>query len=438
MSDNSIALSILIPSTHTRWDNFGASIQKQIWGQYAALPRDDQDRVEIIVLTENKTRMLGDKRNIMVDMAQGDYVAFVDDDDTLEPDYLESLLRATDTGADVITFLVSVTLNGGAPQNCHYSMHYEADHNSATMYHRLPNHICCVKRGLASAVSFPHLAYQEDAEYAKLLKPLLTSEHAIDRVLYHYAFSSMTSETQVHMSTRPRRREAEAIMDVVMLSSAGTDELREMTQRAIDSCIAGANSLPINVLVMEQQPDVTYENASTVYAPGKIHYNRFMNLGAAQGHARWIMFANNDLIFHDGWLHKLLAAGHPVVSPKEPRDGRQVDITKNTIGDVTGRHLSGWAFAMTRELWERIGHLSEVVEWWFSDDVVIEQCRAAGVLPMLVVDSVVEHLGSRTLNTQPEPVRDDLTWAQVEKYEKAFGEHRFSREPQYLRWKAAR
>ena len=78
-----IDLSILVCSVHTRYDTFAPKIQKQLYDQYNALSEADQDRVETIVLTDNKKMMLGHKRNTMVEVAQGRYIVFVDDDDRI-------------------------------------------------------------------------------------------------------------------------------------------------------------------------------------------------------------------------------------------------------------------------------------------------------------------------------------------------------------------
>ena len=434
--DTGIDLTVLICSTHTRWDNFGQSIQKQIWPQYQSLSAEDQSRVEIIMLTDNKKLMLGDKRNVMVDIAQGRYVVFVDDDDRIEPDYLSTLLEAigASPGVDVITFYASVTLNGGPAKICRYSTGWDCDHNTADEYHRLPNHICCVKRELARKVSYPSILYGEDSGYSKLLAPLLTTERAINRVLYHYDFSEATTETQTREATVIRRREQPPLVDIVFLSNAKTDEMREMAQHAVDTCVAGANALPVNVTVVEQQPGVGYDNAQTIYQPGPFRYNAFANLGIDQGSAEWVAVANSDLVFTNGWLHALLAADYPFVSPKEPSDYRQQGITENTVGDVTGAHLSGWFFMMRRELWERIGGFDECVDFWCSDDVVIEQCRALGILPMLVPGSTVKHLGSKTFQTEDRSKFDDMTWAQIKKFSDKYGPHRFTHERSYKEW----
>lgn len=427
-----IDLSILIPSTNTRWETFGRDIQRQIWAQYDALPSEDQGRVEVIVLTDNKAMMLGQKRNVMVDMAQGRYVVFIDDDDRIEPDYLPTLLEATTTDVDVITFLVSVSLNGSPPKICRYSKGFRRDFNTEDGYERLPNHICCVKRELASAVSFPNVLKGEDSLYSKLLHPSLKTEHAIGRVLYHYDYSDETSETQPRRGSSIRIRQKPPIVDVIVLSNAKSAAMRRMTQKTIDTCLAGANSLPVNMIVMEQQR-WTYKHATTVRCLAKFNYNSRANRGARMGSAEWIMVANNDLVFHDGWLHHLLAAGHPVVSPKCPRDIRQAYAEENTTGYETAKHLSGWCFMLRRELWEKIGGFDECVSFWCSDDVVVEQVKAAGETPMLVVDSLVDHLGSVTLKSEADQV--DLTWGQMDVFIKKYGGHRLENHPKYLQWK---
>ena len=432
----SIDLSILVCSTHTRWSGFGQEIQRQLWGQYEQLPEDYQNRVEIILLTDNKRMMLGHKRNLMVGMAQGRYVQFVDDDDRVEPDMLATILDATDADADAITFLAGVSINGGAPKPCRYSLRYSTDANTADGYERMPNHICAVKRDLATRVSYPHLPYGEDSGYARLLRPLLRTEHHIDRVLYHYDYNSATTETQQHLRNRavPARPDLPPVVDVVILSNATTDELRVMTQTTVDTCRGGANGLPVGIAVLEQCPGVVYRRCATIYMDEPFHYNRFANFGAGRGSADWIVIANNDLIFHDGWLHRLLAAEHPLVSPKCPRDPRQAEFTANTVGDHTGKHLSGWCFMIARALWEAIGGLDEAVSFWCSDDAVVEQAKARGVLPMIVPDALVDHVQSATLKSQPG--RDDLTWKQVDIFAAKYGGHRLQEHPEYLRWKA--
>jgi hypothetical protein len=207
-----------------------------------------------------------------------------------------------------------------------------------------------------------------------------------------------------------------------------------MTQRTIDTCISGANSLPLGITVLEQQPSLTYKRAATIHMPIAFNYNMFANFGASRGSADWIMVANNDLIFHDGWLHELLAANHPLVSPKCPRDDRQNTFTENTTGFITGRHLSGWCFMISRELWDRIEGFDEDVSFWCSDDVVIEQAKKFEIPAMIVPNAIVEHDQSKTLKSQAN--QDDLTWKQLDIFIKKYGGHRLENHPSYVRWKS--
>jgi len=87
-----------------------------------------------------------------------------------------------------------------------------------------------------------------------------------------------------------------------------------------------------------------------------------------------------------------------------------------------------------RELWLKIGKFDEDVDFWCSDDVVIEQVRAAGITPMLVKESIVRHEGSITLKQQPEDVQTDWKWRNVWIYNTKYGKNKFKDHPSYIAW----
>lgn len=429
-----IDLSILVCSVHTRYDTFLPKIEKQLFDQYNELSPDDQHRVEIVVLTDNKMMMLGHKRNVMVELAQGKYISFVDDDDRISEDYISSLLEATATNADSIVFQARVSLNGEPSKLCYYSKDNKQDYNSRDAYHRIPNHICCVKRSVALKSTFPNVLYGEDAGYGKVLLKYLKTEHVIDKVLYYYDYNADTTETQAWRYNRTEQRRLKPLVDVVILSKAKDRMGQRMTQDAVDSCYYGSNGLPVNITVVEGGMSYRYEHANTIFNRDKFHYNRFANEAASLGKAEWIMIANNDLTFHDGWLHHLIAAEHDVVSPHEPNDPRQKHITANTTGDTCGTHFSGWCFMIKRSLWEQIGKFDEDVTFWCSDDVVIEQVKAAGVMPMIVKDSIVDHNVSMTLRREPTASQADLKWGNVYIFNKKYNKNKFASHPEYMEW----
>lgn len=434
-----IDLSILICSVHTRWDNFGRQIQNQVWSQYNSLSQEYKDRIEILMLTDNKQMMLGRKRNALVDIAQGRYVQFIDDDDRIEPDMFRLLLDATahrNPEPDVITFLASVSLNGDYPKICHYSKDFAEDRDTEDGYERIPNHICCVKRELAQQIPFPHTVYGEDSAYSKLLLPLLKTEYHIPRILYRYDYNQQTSETQrpIQHANPVMRQQPDPLVDIVVLSNAHSPTLRRSTQRTIDTAISGSAPLPVNIIVLEQQRGISYRGADEIFYPEEsFNYNAFANMGASMGNAPWIMVANNDLAFHDAWLHNLLAADHPLVSPKCPRSEKQSQIHTNTEGFKTGQHLSGWCFMIERTLWEKIGGFDDCVSFWCADDVVIQQVKEHNVTPMLVPKALVTHEVSQTLNHTTD--KDHLTYGQLDIFIQKYGYHELQDSPGYLEWK---
>lgn len=186
-------LSVLVCSVDTRYRTFALELQDQLWAQLDLLPRG---HAEVLILTDGRGLSIGAKRNALARIARGRYLQFVDDDDRIAPDMFRTVLDATRHDADVITFHASVTLDGGPAKLCRYSLEFERDYDTPEEYRRLPNHICAVKRDHVLATGFPDVSVGEDADFAARLRPLLRTEHRIDRVLYHYDYCRETSESR--------------------------------------------------------------------------------------------------------------------------------------------------------------------------------------------------------------------------------------------------
>ena len=195
-------LSILVCSVLNRRNTFLPQILDELNNQ-----TQDKTDVEVICVIDNKTRMLGIKRNDLVNMAQGDYITFVDDDDKLSPNYVSELLKAIDenNGVDVINFIVNVSINGSGFKPCYYTVEHKHDFNSDNSYHRLPNHIMCIKRQLCIDTPYKPILYGEDSAFSKELAPKIKTEFNINKVLYEYHYSSNTTETQQYLKHKTHR-----------------------------------------------------------------------------------------------------------------------------------------------------------------------------------------------------------------------------------------
>lgn len=153
--------------------------------------------VEILYLGDNKSITVGQKRNTLLAMAKGRYVAFIDDDDRVHPQYVALILQAMDKLPDVINFKVEITTNGINPKPVTYSAAFEADADYPDRYERLPNHLMAVRKELAvKCGGFPAINCGEDADYAIRLKPMIKTQANIPHVLYYYDFNTRTTEAQ--------------------------------------------------------------------------------------------------------------------------------------------------------------------------------------------------------------------------------------------------
>jgi GT2 family glycosyltransferase len=215
------------------------------------------------------------------------------------------------------------------------------------------------------------------------------------------------------------------MLDVVILSNAKTLELSRITANCIDSLLASNSEM--NIFVVEQNQGINWaeghSNIRNVYLDMPFNYNQFANIAVKHGRSEWICIANNDLIFEPNWFREILKANYPICSPICPDDKRQQKVIENEIGEQVGRHLSGWCFVIKRSLWEAIGGFDEDFEFWCADNSLMEQLLSIGIKPMLVKNSIVKHLGSKTLVTMEN--REELTRDQVKKFNKKYNKNLF-------------
>src|SRR5258708_3290267 len=103
-------LSILTPAVPSRLEH----LQKLVAEINRQSKIENRKCVEHLILLDNKARPVGDKRQALLDIARGDYVAFVDEDDWISDDYVAELLPRCESGPDVVTFEQDAIIDGNS------------------------------------------------------------------------------------------------------------------------------------------------------------------------------------------------------------------------------------------------------------------------------------------------------------------------------------
>jgi glycosyltransferase involved in cell wall biosynthesis len=175
-------LSILICTIPERKELFNSLYEKinfQIGNNSVQIIYDDAPKGTITI---------GAKRNKLLNQALGEYVVFIDDDDDIAFDYVDSILSAIDKAPDCIGFKVLCNMDG-KKEIAASSMKYDwTDNVDGFRYVRSIYHKTPVKREIALKCMFPDKSYSEDYEYSMRLKPHLKSEIFIDKFLYIYRY----------------------------------------------------------------------------------------------------------------------------------------------------------------------------------------------------------------------------------------------------------
>jgi len=179
-------LSILICTMPHRAEMFCALYNKL---KYQILCSEQPMQVQLLWDDDAKLTT-GEKRNNLLNQASGDFIVFVDDDDDVDDNYVDEILKVIieNPNIDCIGINGLITFDGNRSKPWSISIQHGHWYETDEMYLRTPNHISPVRRSIALQAKFPDISYGEDMEYSKRILPMCKIEVCIDKPLYHYKY----------------------------------------------------------------------------------------------------------------------------------------------------------------------------------------------------------------------------------------------------------
>jgi hypothetical protein len=140
------------------------------------------------------TLNVGQKRDILLQGSNGEFVCFIDDDDWISPNYLKLIIEGikNNPNIDCIGFIQKYLVDGkeqiGGSKVC-ISLKYDKwDLNiDGCLAVRTPHHLTPIKRQICiDAGGYKNLDKAEDLDFSNRVYPLLKNEYFINETLYYY------------------------------------------------------------------------------------------------------------------------------------------------------------------------------------------------------------------------------------------------------------
>lgn len=200
-----IKFSILMLSIPERIESMKTAVQHL---QEQADATGQGKAVEILVLLDNRSKSISEKRNNLLQMARGKYIAFLDDDDAVSKEYMSKILKAIDENdVDCISFNQWCSLDGEPMDvefgigNPHGQLWRDEDGFLGDIK-RPPYHMCLWRRDIAVTEEFKPVygangQSSEDIDWLMRLYPKIQTEHHIEDSLHGYIYNSKTTASLV-------------------------------------------------------------------------------------------------------------------------------------------------------------------------------------------------------------------------------------------------
>lgn len=179
---------ITVPERIKEYSALRKKVEKQV--DYCNETHPTLGGVEIVDIISKKFvnggPPIGEKRTDGLQIAQGKYVCWLDDDDDIAPNYVETLLRLAMADADVLTFN-SLTVFNDYWAVVQMNLDFTKDEQMFPgIVHRRPYHVCAWKREKVKDLVFPSTNVDEDTSFVKDALLYCKTQSKTEAILHKY------------------------------------------------------------------------------------------------------------------------------------------------------------------------------------------------------------------------------------------------------------
>lgn len=226
-------------------------------------------------------------------------------------------------------------------------------------------------------------------------------------------------------------------IDVIILSYANSPQLRKVTEDGIKSLLDSEDPQKIyfNILVIESCPSAQpfdFNQTTTYFPKSKFGFHKNFNFGIKKSNNPYVCLANNDLIYSKGWATAILKgmreepeswSASPLCPTHHPAKGIGIQPNSGLYHGYKVRwEVAGWCLFFDRRMLNKTGLLDEKFTFWYADNDYANTLKKYKINHVLVTNSIVEHLESKTLRSKDPETQHIMTVAERYYFEYKWGE----------------
>lgn len=144
--------------------------------------------VKVLTYPDNGVLKIGHKRNELLSWSKAKYVVFIDDDDKIDSDYIETLLP--ELKVDAVGFKAKVFNNGVFMNDMEFKDEYDRYFMEDGIFKRPIGHLCPIRRDIATLFKFNDNPKGSDRDWCLEIKKSgkIKTSTFIDKYLYFYYY----------------------------------------------------------------------------------------------------------------------------------------------------------------------------------------------------------------------------------------------------------